>query len=66
MLLDKCEICGKPTNLVWDHCHKTNLFRGTLCSDCNFGLGNFKDNETYLTNAIMYLEKFKKSLEENI
>jgi hypothetical protein len=60
-----CAICGKPetaTNkgkiklLSVDHNHKTNKARGLLCSDCNTGLGKFKDNSIILLNAIRYIE----------
>lgn len=39
-----------------DHCHATKVVRGILCWDCNIGLGKFKDDITYLINAITYLE----------
>lgn len=53
-----CECCGlKPTKreLSLDHDHKTGRFRGWLCSNCNMGLGLFRDNPTALESAIRYL-----------
>lgn len=55
-----CDICGKPESekgksLAVDHCHATGLFRGFLCSDCNFGLGKFKDDKIILQKALEYL-----------
>jgi hypothetical protein len=63
----KCSICGKEetnidkrTNKTYtlsiDHCHKTNKVRGVLCSNCNTGLGSFKDNISNLNKAIEYLK----------
>lgn len=48
---------GKKVKLAVDHCHKTGIIRGLLCTSCNIGLGNFKDNKNFLKNAIKYLEK---------
>jgi hypothetical protein len=67
---DKCDICGgsefagsrnnkhlgKIYPLVMDHNHETGKFRGMLCSHCNRGLGNFKDNINTLEIAIKYLK----------
>lgn len=39
-----CLICSSPDELVIDHCHKTMLVRGLLCSPCNTGLGKFQDD----------------------
>jgi hypothetical protein len=57
----KCAICEKPLqNFVVDHDHTTGKVRELLCSQCNTGLGLFKENETYLLNAIIYIEKHKE------
>ena len=53
--LTYCGICGKSGPLVVDHCHQTNIFRGLLCAQCNFGLGNFKDDPSLLETARLYL-----------
>ena len=61
---NKCKIClvefdelipNQKINV--DHCHTTNKVRGLLCSLCNRGLGQFKDNTERLTNAINYLQE---------
>ncbi|WP_352243032.1 endonuclease domain-containing protein [Lentzea sp. NBRC 105346] len=31
----RCAICGVPGGSVVDHCHRTGLFRGFLCTGCN-------------------------------
>ncbi len=59
----KCAVCGKKFDLEHkyarsihiDHSHKTGKFRGLLCSDCNLGLGRFKDDPKLLATAIAYL-----------
>lgn len=60
----KCKICGAPANLFVkplyiDHCHTTGKVRGLLCSQCNTGLGMFKDNIETLQLAIEYLKESK-------
>jgi 16S rRNA C967 or C1407 C5-methylase (RsmB/RsmF family) len=53
----RCAICGcellKP---FVDHCHETNKVRGFLCTQCNVGLGYFRDNTDFLHSAVRYLE----------
>lgn len=51
-------------NLHVDHCHKTCEVRGLLCSQCNTGLGCFKDNTHFLEEAIRYLSRDRKAREE--
>ncbi len=54
-----CEICHRAPGkrvLNLDHDHKTGDFRGWLCSNCNTGLGLFRDNVALLAAAISYLE----------
>ena len=53
----QCAICKADTKLVVDHSHTTNKVRGLLCSSCNHGLGNFKDDISTLLRAVSYLEK---------
>ena len=58
----KCAICGtneknKRTKYFdVDHCHETGKVRGLLCTNCNQGLGKFKDNIHLLKQVITYLE----------
>ncbi|MDP3987306.1 MAG: endonuclease VII domain-containing protein [Nanoarchaeota archaeon] len=57
---NKCKICRIETEkLVVDHCHKTGKIRGLLCSNCNIGIGNLKDDTETLQNAINYLNECK-------
>lgn len=63
----KCLICGiglleKGTLTHIDHCHTTNKIRGILCTNCNRGLGHFKDNILILRMAIQYLEQHSASV----
>jgi len=52
----RCGICLSKHNLEVDHCHTTGKVRGILCGICNRGLGLFKDNPEYLTQACNYLK----------
>lgn len=63
-----CDICGRNEAIVGtlhiDHCHERNIFRGLLCSTCNTGLGQFKDDIQRLLSAIEYLKKPLPDLSE--
>lgn len=55
-----CAICGKVPaviRLAVDHCHDTKTVRGLLCSNCNMGIGHFKDNVGLLQAAATYLRR---------
>lgn len=53
---DGCLICGSVHRLHIDHCHKTGKVRGLLCSNCNTGLGMFRDSPMLLNRASEYLK----------
>jgi hypothetical protein len=52
---DSCSVCGSSERLVVDHDHDTDVIRGTLCNNCNAGLGFFRDNGALLAKALVYL-----------
>lgn len=59
-----CDICGCPPtgkSHAIDHCHNTGQFRGVLCSNCNNGLGHFKDDPNLFDKAKIYLTRHKSS-----
>jgi len=59
----RCAICQDSFELRPDHIdhdHLTNSIRELLCSNCNTGLGMFKDSIRRLACAIVYLEKHGK------
>ena len=51
----ECAIChkGHYKGLIFDHDHKTGLFRGLLCMTCNAGMGQV--GEANLLSAARYL-----------
>lgn len=51
----ECWICGSSHRLCIDHNHSTSEVRGLLCTNCNAGLGHFRDNQETLLRAIEYL-----------
>lgn len=58
---NECRICcdpiapGTKSGLHIDHCHITGRLRGLLCSNCNMGLGNMKEDPAVLVRAVLYL-----------
>ena len=60
-----CKICGLPdtdkANLSVDHCHASKKIRGLLCTNCNQGLGKFKESVSLMKKAIEYIEKSEEA-----
>jgi hypothetical protein len=45
------------TEWCFDHCHRTEKFRGWICHKCNKALGLFDDDVNKLQKAIDYLNE---------
>ena len=58
----QCEICESTQNLVFDHCHTKELFRGWLCNSCNRSMGVLGDNIEGMLKCIHYLNKTEKKV----
>jgi len=61
----KCAICKKDSSeetkrLAVDHCHKTGFVRGLLCSRCNTGIGQLRDDPDLLVEAACYIVKHRE------
>ena len=58
-----CQICKqkllKARDRHIDHCHKSGLVRGVLCSGCNLALGHSRESIDNLKKMIIYLENNK-------
>lgn len=56
-----CAICDKEprvgNDLVFDHCHKTDTFRGYCCNSCNRSIGVLGDDIDGILNVLNYLLK---------
>lgn len=59
----ECKICktkheahSRESRLHIDHCHKSTKIRALLCTQCNKGLGHFRDSVEFLEIAIAYLK----------
>ena len=52
-----CELCQQPSRftLVFDHDHKTGLFRGWICRPCNAFLAGVRDSAEFLERAAEYV-----------
>jgi hypothetical protein len=65
-----CALCGKlpkkGDGIVFDHCHKTNTFRGYLHNSCNRALGVLGDDVTKMIKCINYMNIHeKKNITQN-
>ena len=54
-----CRVCDRKVPLVFDHCHKTSLFRGWICKDCNAAIGKVGDDLKGVERAYTYLIEFE-------
>lgn len=54
---DTCELCGSDGRICFDHCHKSEKFRGWICHRCNSVLGLVRDDAKLLRDLADYLEK---------
>ena len=59
-----CACCGVSETtlarkLAVDHCHKKGHVRALLCTNCNIGIGMFKEDISRLQQAIDYLQRKK-------
>lgn len=55
-----CCVCGKSSELVFDHCHEKNIFRGYCCNSCNRSIGVLGDNIDGILRVLNYLNKTEK------
>lgn len=56
----KCAVCRGGNNGVRfavDHDHQTGKIRGLLCTGCNIGIGQFKEDPRTMLRAIRYLRQ---------
>ena len=53
---NRCAICGDPEPEHLDHDHSTGEIRQLLCTRCNMGLGQFRDDPFLLHMAAFYVE----------
>lgn len=60
---DTCQVCGATGRVIhWDHCHKTEIFRGWLCRNCNMALGLLHDDPVILRLLADYLDRSANEL----
>ena len=60
---DRCDCCHANKKLQIDHIHKTLIFRGWVCRNCNTGIGALGDNLKGILQAAVYLAKEKNEME---
>lgn len=66
----RCAICdclpSKGNDLVFDHHHEKNVFRGYCCNSCNRSIGVLGDDTLSLLKVIKYLNKTDKLTKKEI
>lgn len=55
-----CEICKKSNNIVFDHHHTLNQFRGWLCNGCNRSIGMLGEDIHAIVATVNYMNKSDK------
>jgi hypothetical protein len=63
--LAECTTAKGGRRAVVDHCHRTGRLRKILCSECNLGLGKFRDDPELLEQAARYLREANIERDEN-
>jgi hypothetical protein len=55
-----CDFCGNTIfgSKQLDHCHETGKYRGTLCRECNTGLGKLGDDLDLILERVISYKKF--------
>lgn len=56
----RCDVCKRPGQICFDHCHRSKKFRGWLCQNCNKALGHVKDSAKLLRKLAGYIDKSKE------
>jgi hypothetical protein len=57
----RCDVCRKSGRQIdFDHCHKSGIFRGWVCRQCNIILGHAGDSSKLLRKLADYLDAAKK------
>jgi hypothetical protein len=51
----QCEVCSREGRIMFDHCHKSSIFRGWICLNCNVILGLVDDSPELLEQLASYL-----------
>lgn len=58
----RCDVCKKTgRRICFDHCHKSDKFRGWICHQCNTTLSHTDDSPKLLRKLADYLEAAKKA-----
>ena len=63
-----CGMCKTKSKrpLCVDHCHKTGMVRGILCSPCNLAIGLCRDSTKITRAATAYLEAAQKRIRRKL